>query len=103
MKESGFSKHLNPMAWVRALHCNSVYLMRYQSMQIPVSTCTSYFTADKTALVDSGATNNFIHPNFTARMGLEPAKLECPRKIWNVDNTKNEAGMITTTKKNLFK
>ena len=29
--------------------------MRYRSMQIPVLTCTSYFMADKWALVDSGA------------------------------------------------
>ena len=64
-------------------------------MRIPVSMRTSYFTADKVALVDLGATNNFIHPNFAARMGLTPAKLEHPHKIWNVDNTKNEAGMIT--------
>ena len=28
-------------------------------------------------------------------MGLKPAKLERPCKIWNIDNTKNEAGMIT--------
>ena len=56
---------------------------------------TSYSTANKVALGDSGATDTFIHPNFAARMGLTPAKLECPRKIWNVDNTENEAGMIT--------
>ena len=39
-------------------------------------------------------TDNFIHPNFAAQMGLKPAKLECPRKIWNVDNTKNKAGVM---------
>ena len=64
-------------------------------MRIPVSIRTSYSTANKVALVDSGATDNFIHPNFAARMGLTPAKLEHPHKIWNVDNTENEAGMIT--------
>ena len=51
--------------------------------------------ADKVALVDSGATDNFIHPNFAVQMGLKPAKLEHPHKIWNVDNTENKAGMIT--------
>ena len=51
--------------------------------------------ADKTALVDSGATDKFIHPNFTVQMGLQPARLEQPRKIWNVDNTENKAWMIT--------
>ena len=47
VEEGGFSKRLNPLAWVRALCCNSVYLMHYQSMQIPVSTRTSYSMADK--------------------------------------------------------
>ena len=28
-------------------------------------------------------------------MGLKLAKLECPCKIWNVDNMENKAGMIT--------
>ena len=64
-------------------------------MQIPVSIHTSYFTADKNALVDSGATNNFIHPNFVARMGIRPKVLERPRKIWNADSTENKEGMIT--------
>jgi hypothetical protein len=37
MEEGGFSKRLNPMAWVRALRCNTVYITRYRSMCIPVS------------------------------------------------------------------
>ena len=64
-------------------------------MQIPVSICRSYFTTDKNALVDSGATNNFIHPNFVARMGIRPKILERPHKIWNADTTENKKGMIT--------
>ena len=51
--------------------------------------------ADKNALVDSGATDNFIHPNFVARMGIRPKILERPRKIWNADSTENKEGMIT--------
>jgi len=64
-------------------------------MQIPVSIYTSYFTADKNALVDSGATDNFIHPNFVTRMGIQPKTLEKPRKIWNADSMENKKGMIT--------
>jgi hypothetical protein len=33
-------------------------------MHIPVLICTSYFMADKKALVDSGATNNFMNLKF---------------------------------------
>src|SRR5258708_3159002 len=46
----GFSKCLNPAAWVRAFKCNSVYITCYQSMRIPVSIRTSYTMADKKAL-----------------------------------------------------
>ena len=51
--------------------------------------------ADIRALVDSGATDNFINPAFAKRMGLGMQKFENPRKIWNVDDTENKAGSIT--------
>src|SRR6202158_6053315 len=94
-QEGGFSDRLNPTAWVRALRCNSVYIMRYRSMRIPVSIRTSYNKAEIRALVDSGATDNFMHPNFTKRMGLGLQKLPNPKKLYNVDNTTNKAGEIT--------
>jgi hypothetical protein len=95
MEARGFSKCLNPTAWVRALHCNSVYITHYHSMRIPVSICTSYFMADKRVLVDSGATDNFMHPGFVTKMGLGMKELPTPRKIFNIDNTTNKSGKIT--------
>jgi hypothetical protein len=64
-------------------------------MCIPVSIQTSYFMADKQALVDLGATDNFMHPNFAKRMGLGTKILPNPKKIFNIDNTTNKSGMIT--------
>ena len=64
-------------------------------MRIPVSICTNYFTANKNALVDSGATDNFMHLSFVHKMGINPQKLDKPRKIWNADSTENKEGMIT--------
>jgi hypothetical protein len=95
MGQRGFSKSLNPTAWVRALRCNTVYITRYRSMRVPVSIRTSYFMADKKALVDSGATDNFMHPAFAKRMGLGLQTLPTPKKIFNIDNTANKSGMIT--------
>jgi hypothetical protein len=63
-------------------------------MRIPVSIRTSYFMADKRALVDSGATDNFMHPNFATKMGLGMKELPTPRKIFNIDNTTNKSGKI---------
>jgi hypothetical protein len=63
-------------------------------MRIPVSLRTSYSMADKKALVDSGATNNFIHPRFAERMRLGTKKLTQPHKIWNIDGTQNKGGLL---------
>jgi hypothetical protein len=83
------------MAWVRALRCNTMYITHYRSMHVPVSIHTSYFMANKKALVNSGATNNFMHPAFAKRMGLGLQELPNPKKIFNIDNTTNKSGMIT--------
>jgi hypothetical protein len=63
-------------------------------MRIPVSICTSYFMANKQVLVDSGATDNFMHPNFVTKMRLGMKELPTPRKIFNIDNTTNKSGKI---------
>ena len=64
-------------------------------MQVPVSIRTCYFMADKKALVNSGATNNFIYPAFAKWLGLKMTLLEKPKWIYNIDNTSNKAGSIT--------
>jgi hypothetical protein len=64
-------------------------------MHVPVLIHTRYFMANKKALVDSGATNNFMHPAFAKQMGLGLRELPTPKKIFNIDNTSNKSGMIT--------
>ncbi len=64
-------------------------------MHIPVSIRTSNAMADTRALVDSGATDCFMSENFIRRMKLGKRPLQKPRKIWNIDNTANQAGEIT--------
>jgi hypothetical protein len=69
--------------------------MRFRSMRIPVSIRVSYNMANIKALVDSGATNNFIHPNFVKRMGLGQRELDKPKNIYNIDDTTDKSGQIT--------
>jgi hypothetical protein len=69
--------------------------MRFRSMRIPVSIRASYNKADIKALVDSGATDNFIHPNFVKRMGLGQQELDKPKNIYNINDTTNKSGQIT--------
>ena len=64
-------------------------------MRVPVSIRMCYFMANKQALVDSGATNNFIHPNFAKKLGLKMTLLEKPKRIYNIDNMNNRVGSIT--------
>jgi hypothetical protein len=69
--------------------------MRFRSMRIPVSIRASYNMADIKALVDSGATDNLIHPKFIKRMGLGQRELDKPKNIYNIDDTTNRSGQIT--------
>ena len=64
-------------------------------MKIPISFQTAYARADKQILVDSGATDNFVHPRLIRRLALGTQKLERSRKIWNIDGTNNKVGQIT--------
>jgi hypothetical protein len=51
--------------------------------------------ADIKVLVDSGATDHFIHPNFVKRMGIGQRELDKPKNIYNIDDTTNKVGQIT--------
>ena len=64
-------------------------------MKVPISFRTLHATADKKILVDSGATDNFIHPKLLRQLGLGSQPLERPQKIWNIDGTTNKAGALT--------
>ena len=46
------------------------------------------------ALIDSGATQSFIHHNIVRSLKLNTKKLECPISILNVDGTTNSHGLI---------
>ena len=64
-------------------------------MRIPVSIHTQYYEANhKRALVDSGATDNFIHPQLATRMQVGQQAFDKPKKIFNIDNTENKSGSI---------
>jgi gag-polyprotein putative aspartyl protease len=47
--------------------------------------------AMKKALLDTGATENFIHPRVVKQLSLRTKKLSKPRKVKNVDGTLNQS------------
>ena len=60
---------------------------------------TTHFTflskrgkANKCALIDSSATENFMDHSMIRCLGIGTRKLPIPRRIFNVDGTENIAG-----------
>ena len=56
--------------------------------------CSKHGTAAETALIDSGATENFLNHNTAKRLGITPKELPIPRIMNNVDGTTNQMGLI---------
>ena len=50
--------------------------------------------AAKTALVDSGATENFLDHDMAKRLGITPKGLPTPQIMNNVDGTTNQTGLV---------
>jgi hypothetical protein len=86
-------KGLPHSAWVRAIS-NRVYLMTRNSINVPICFESSRGTAEKKALVDSGATENFIDWRLAKALKVQTTLLPRPRKVYNVDGTENKAGVI---------
>ena len=63
-------------------------------MSIRVYLHTSNKRAETPALLDSGATENFINHRYATHMRLPVKKLPTPRKVFNVDGTPNKKGDI---------
>src|SRR5712671_6143765 len=47
------------------------------------------------ALIDSGATKNFLNPQAVTKLRLITEDLDKPQSIHNIDGTNNQAGLIT--------
>ena len=79
---------------IRLISSERVYLSGRQSMSLRVYLHTSNRRAETTALLDCGATENFINERYARRMRLPVKRLVTPRKIINVDGTPNLRGDI---------
>ena len=95
VEEGGFSGGLNPMDWMRALYCNSVVIMHLWSMKVPMTIQMSYNMANIQSLMDSGATDNFMHPWIAQKLRLGTKCLGHLKRLFNVDNTETKSGNIT--------
>ena len=82
-------------AMIRAMFPSDVFIPRQRSVKVNVEVCTREYKADVRALLDSGATDNFIAPFVVNRFNIPTFQLPRPKIIRNVDGTKNSIGKVT--------
>jgi len=95
-RRHGFSGRLSITALARAVLNNSgsMYIARKHAIQVPFQLRTRKKQVDRKALLDSGATECFIHPHAVKQLKLATRTLPKVRKVQNVDGTNNKAGQI---------
>ena len=64
-------------------------------MKLTVPVYTAHAMAKQTALLDSGATENFISHRTWEKLGIGKKALEHPIIVYNVDGTRNKKGEVT--------
>ena len=73
-----------------------MYAGNHNSVQIEFNfLSTIHEMAAENALLDSGATDNFIDHQTAQRLKIRPKELPRPRLLHNVDGTENRTGRIT--------
>jgi hypothetical protein len=72
-----------------------VYIAKRKAIKAKVCLYTEDEGTEEWALLDSGATESFIHPTTVEKHKLTKIPLKRPRKVRNVDNTTNRMGSIT--------
>jgi len=87
------------MARLRSMSMSSnnkrMYIRRIDAMNVPFDFQTAHAEADEIALLDSGATENFIDEHTWRRMGVGRRPLPKKIKVFNVDGTENKQGEMT--------
>ena len=82
-------------AMIRALFPQAAFIPKTHHIKIPMSIKSATLHSSIKALLDSGATNNFIDPVIINRYSIATYKLPKPRIVRNVDGTKNNMGSMT--------
>src|SRR5712675_1275340 len=91
----GFLKGPKLAAVVRTLRLRKMYISRFTLVMMPFDLYSQKGKKEERALVDSGATTNFIDYKMVKRLGLGSKKLEQVRTVKNIDRTLNVTGNIT--------
>ena len=72
-----------------------MYIRRLDALNMKISFRTARSMAEETALIDSGATDNFIDEDTWGKLGIGKMELPKPITVHNVDGTENKQGKLT--------
>jgi hypothetical protein len=90
-----FSDRLSKVTHAQTSNIRSVYIARNKAIKVETILETQHHRVTRDALLNSGATENFIHPDLVDDLYLERHKLAIPWRVKNVDGTLNRAGDVT--------
>ena len=93
IKENVFSESTALVVAARALSTRRMFISKQNALTIKLVLKTTQKTEE--ALIDSGATENFLDTRVVSRLRLPTEDLKKPRSIHNIDGTNNQAGLIT--------
>ena len=79
---------------LRAVFPQAVFLPQNTSVHAPINLRSAQLISEFDALIDSGATDNFISPIIVRQFNIPSRTLPTPRVIRNVDGTKNRIGEV---------
>ena len=79
-------------AMLRALFPQDVFITAQHSIRAPVTLHSCHYHGKINALIDSGATDNFISPFLVKKYRIDTHTLENPLTVRNVDGTANRNG-----------
>ncbi len=90
----GFSRCLIRSALIRWYQDQDVFILNWKSMTLHIFIHSRLKRAEAVALLDSGATENFISINYMKKLGLPIWRLTYERRLFNIDGTLNKAGSL---------
>ena len=82
-------------AMLRALFPEAVFIPKERQVKAPILIKSAQLHSNINALLDSGATDNFISPLIINRFNIPTYELPKPRIVCNIDGSKNSIGPMT--------
>ena len=82
-------------AMLRAIFPQAVFIPKERQVKTPIFIKSAILHSSINALLDSGATDNFISPTVINRFNIPTYQLPRPKKVRNVDGTENSMGPMT--------